>query len=74
MQRIGMLTLNVRLTTRVNHYLSTRLSNQKELENEYIATEAEALREVCGFCSRNYFKVDVLKRGSSAAKGTICKK
>ena len=55
------LTLNTQLTTRVNHYLNTRLSNWKELGNEYIATEAEALKEECGFCSRKYFKVDVLK-------------
>ena len=27
------------------HYLNTRLSNGKELGNEYIATEAEALNE-----------------------------
>lgn len=50
----------------VNHYLNTRLSNRKELGNEYIATEAE---EECGFCSRNYFKVDVLKRGPSLQQG-----
>ena len=52
MQRIGtqqecltLLTLNIRLTTRVNHHLNTSLSNGKELGNEYIATEAEALKE-----------------------------
>ena len=45
MQRITLLTLNIRLTTRVNPYLNTRLSNWKELRNEYIATEAEALNE-----------------------------
>ena len=52
MQRIGtqqecltLLTLIIRLTTRVNHYLNTRLSNQKELGNEYIATEAEVPKE-----------------------------
>ena len=55
-------------------HFNTRLSNQKELGNEYTATEAEALKEECGFCSRNYFKVDVLKHGPSAARGTICKK
>ena len=42
---LTLLTLNIRLTTRVNHYLNTRLSNGKELGNEYIATEAEALNE-----------------------------
>ena len=52
MQRIGtqqecltLLTLNIRLTTRVNHYLNNRLSNGKDLGNEYIATEAEALKQ-----------------------------
>ena len=51
MQRIGteqecltLLTLNI-LTTKVNHYLNTRVSNGEELGNEYIATEAEALKE-----------------------------
>ena len=41
--------LNIRPTTRVNHYLNTRLSNQRELGNEYIATEAEALEESVAF-------------------------
>ena len=52
MQRIGtqqecltLLTLNIQLTTRVNHHLNSRLSNGKEWGNEYIATEAEALKE-----------------------------
>ena len=52
MQRIGtqqecltLLTLISQLTTRVNHYLNTRLSNGKELGNEYIATEAETLKQ-----------------------------
>ena len=52
MQRIGtqqecltLLTMDNRLTIRINHYLNTRLSNGKELGNEYIATEAEALRK-----------------------------
>ena len=51
MQRIGtqqecltLLTMD-RLTIRVNHYLNTKLSNGKELGNEYIATEAEALKQ-----------------------------
>ena len=35
--------------TRVNHHLNTRLSNQRELGNEYIATEAEALEESVAF-------------------------
>ena len=43
--RLTLLTLNIRLTTRVNHHLNTRLSNRKELGNEYIATEAEAFKE-----------------------------
>ena len=42
---LTLLTLNIQLTTRVYHYLNTRLSNWKELRNEYIATEAEALNE-----------------------------
>ena len=51
MKRIGtqrecltLLTLNIRLTTRVNQS-QYWLSNGKELGNEYIATEAEALKE-----------------------------
>ena len=98
---LTLLTLNIQLTTRVNHYPNTRLSNwKKELGNEYIATEAEAPKEepvaslvpslsprenekggrglgmrlVCGFCSRNCFKVDVLKSGLSAVRVTFCKK
>ena len=42
---LTLLTLNIRLTARVNHYLNTRLSNQNELGIEYIATEADAFKE-----------------------------
>ena len=56
MERIGTqqeclasLTLNIQFTTRVNHYLNIRLSNGfsklKELGNEHIAIEADALEE-----------------------------
>ena len=50
MQRIGtqqecltLLSLYIRLTTGVNHYLNTRLSNGKELENEYIYPQMQKL-------------------------------
>ena len=61
MQRIGtqqecltLLSLYIRLTTGANHYLNTRLSNGKELGNEYIATDAEAINEesIAQFISR----------------------
>ena len=42
-------TLKIWFSTRVNHYFNTRLSsgfaNLKELGNEYIATETDALKE-----------------------------
>ena len=68
----NLLTLNIRPIIRVNYYLNT-IGDQigKELGNEYIATEAEALKEESvAFVA----EIDVLKCGPSAARGTICKK
>ena len=64
----NLLTLNIRPTIRV--ITISILGDQigKELGNEYIATEAEALKEESvAFVA----EIDVLKCGPSAARGTI---
>ena len=76
MQRIGtqqecltLLTLNIRLTTRVYHYLNTRLSNGKQK-----LSKKNKKKRIRGFCSRIYFKVDVLKTCPNCCKGYYLEK